>query len=325
MYVGVTGATGKIGRWLVRELLDNGHKVRAMVRPTRDGFWGNTQGAVQELQNWGVELFQADFGDDDSMKRFAQSIEVLVHNGYHHVNEDEHPVEWTNLNILATIKLYEAMWKAGGKQIIFISSGAVYGRGPAQEEERFGKSTLPFDERTARAPRGLYAVYKSCIEDATVVFKTVHGMKPSSSLRPTGEGFGELFGFRCYDDKGVLADEIRRLVAGEEVVLKLPPQLVCVDGHDLGRGCNLLIQKGVQEKAEIADWYLLGNAPMKTEQLPEMITEIFGKVKVKLEIQATGRGRADSLIHKLGYQPRGTETTMRKQLLEIASRLGVKA
>ena len=46
MYVGVTGATGKIGRWLVRELLDRGHRVRAMTRPVRDGFWGNTSPAV---------------------------------------------------------------------------------------------------------------------------------------------------------------------------------------------------------------------------------------------------------------------------------------
>ena len=322
MYVGVTGATGKIGRWLVRELLDAGHRVRAMVRPTREGFWGDTSSAVEEIKGWGVELFPADFGDDDSLRRFAQQIEVLVHNGYHHVDEDLFPVEWTRLNILASVKLYDAFWRAGGRQIIFISSGAVYGHGPQYEEDRFGRHGLPIDERTMRAPRNLYAAYKSTLEDITAVFKYIHHVAPSATLRPGGWGFDELLGFRNYDLKGVLVDETRRLLAGEEVILKLPPEICAVDGHDLGQACNLLIAKGLTEKQAIGDWYIAGNAPMSAARFREIYAEVFGKVNLKIEPVAMPRHETNAQIMQLGYQPRGSERTVREHLLELARRLG---
>lgn len=323
MLVGVTGATGKIGRWIVRVLLDRGYSVRAMVRSTREGFWGNTSPAVEELRSWGAQLFPADFADDASMKGFASGIEVLIHNGYHHVDEDQHPVEWTNLNILATIKLYDAFWRAraGGRQIILISSGAVYGRGPEYESQRFGRSDLPLDEATNRAPRGLYAVYKSCIEDATVVFKTVHGLRSSTTLRPGGEGTGELLGFRCYDDKGFFSDEIRRLVAGEEVVARLPPRIVCVDGRDLGIGCSVLIEKGRESPDAIADWYLCANTPISIGQFQQVFREVFGDLKLKIEVADQGRVISDALIMSLGYRPRGSEVTLREHFHELAARL----
>src|SRR3954469_13100701 len=150
--IGVTGATGKIGRWLVRELLDRGHHVRAFVRETRAGFWGDTGSAVEELTGWGVELAAGDFADRASMERFVAGCSVLVHNGYHHVDEEVDPVTWTRMNVLGSVELYESFRRAGGTQILFISSGAVYGRGPQHEVERFGADVPPVDERTARAP-----------------------------------------------------------------------------------------------------------------------------------------------------------------------------
>ncbi|MBI3829762.1 MAG: NAD(P)-dependent oxidoreductase [Planctomycetes bacterium] len=326
MYVGVTGATGKIGRWLVRELLDRGHRVRAMTRPTRDGFWGNTSPAVAELEGWGAEIFYADFAADDSLARFAQEIEVLVHNGYHHVNEDHHPVEWTNLNILATVKLYEAFWKSGGRQIVFISSGAVYGRGPVYEEERFGKVSLPIDEKTLTAPRGLYAVYKSAIEHTTVVFKTVHGLKPSTSLRPgSGAGLGQLLGYRCYDDEGVLTDEIKRLLKGEKVSLKLAPDVTLVDGRDLGIACDLVMNKGLKEGAEIFDWYIAGNRPIPAQEFAEIVKEVFGPVPLEIEIVNPSRLSSNRMLLELGYKPRGSAATLRDHLHDLAGKLGIRA
>jgi len=326
MYVGVTGATGKLGRWLVRELLDRNYRVRAMVRPTRDGHWGNTASAVEELRGWGAEIFEADFVDDAALARFAQGIEVLVHNGYHHVNEDEHPVEWTNLNILASIKLYDAFWRAGGKQLQFISSGAVYGRGPLYEEERFGKVDLPIDELTLTAPRGLYAVYKSCIEHATVTFKTVHGLKASTSIRPgSGAGLGQLMGYRCYDDEGALTAEVKRMLKGEKVTLKLPPEITLVDGRDIGSACDLLMRKGVQEGAEIFDWYLCGNRPISAKVFVQIFHEIFGDLPLEVQIVDPGRLSSNRRIQELGYQPRGSDATLRDHLSDLAAKLGVRS
>ena len=325
MLIAVTGATGKIGRWLVRELLDRGYRVRAMTRATRDGHWGNTSAAVEELRDWGAELCVAEFTDYESMKKFCTGAEVLIHNGYHHINEEEFPAEWTELNILSSVKLYDAMWKAGGRQILFISSGAVYGRGPQYERERFPESNLPIDERTLTAPRGMYAAYKSCIENATVAFKTVHGLSASTSIRPIGDGMGELLGFRRYDNVGVFANEVKALLAGEPVTLNLSPRMVCVDGRDIGIACDLLIRKGLIEKAPIGDWYLFGNTPITPSQFMETLQSVFGplpKAKVNLVEQPFICSDAEAM--KLGYAPRGSHVTLREHFLELAERLGVK-
>ncbi len=325
MLIAVTGATGKIGRWLVRELLDRGYRVRAMTRATRDGHWGNTAAAVAELRGWGAEIAVAEFTDYDSMARFCAGTDVLIHNGYHHINEDEFPAEWTELNILSSVKLYDAMWKAGGRQIIFISSGAVYGRGPQYERERFPDSKLPIDERTMTAPRGMYAAYKSCIENATVAFKTIHGMPASTSIRPLGDGMGELLGFRRYDDKGVLAREIKSALSGEPVTLNLPPRLICVDGRDIAIGCDLMIRKGLQENAAIGDWYLVGNTPITPAQLVETAQEVFGKLPLRVNVIDQPFICSDAEAMRLGYTPRGSQVTLKEHFLELADRLGVKA
>jgi len=319
MLVAVTGATGKIGRSLVRELLHRGHRVRAMVRITREGHWGNTQLAVDELRQWGAEIVPADFSDDDSMKHFVAGAHVLVHNGYHHVNEGQHPVEWTQLNILGTVKLYDAFWRANGTQIIFISSSVVYGRGPKFEEERFDSAQLPLDERTGRAPLGLYAVYKSCIEDTTATFKHDHGMKSSSTLRPVSAGVGSLLGFRCYDDKGALVNEVRRLLQGEEVVLEMPEKIVAIDGHDFGVGCDLLIRKGLLN-ADIFDWYVFGNTPVTPNEFVEIFRDVLGPVKLSIKPVPQARWQSDRLITDLGYQAGGSAATLRRHLIEIVKR-----
>jgi nucleoside-diphosphate-sugar epimerase len=323
MLVGVTGATGKIGRWLVKELLDRGYRVRAMARATREGHWGNTSAAVDELREWGAEIFFSEFTDYPSLHGFCAGTDVLIHNGYHHVDEELYPAEWTELNILSSVKLYEAMWKSGGRQIIFISSGAVYGSGPSYERQRFPDSKLPIDERTMTAPRGMYAAYKSCIEHATVAFKTVHGMAASTSIRPMGDGVGELLGFRRYDDKGLFAPEIRELLSGKPVTLKLAPRMVCVDGRDIGIGCDLLIRKGLSEKVPIGDWYLVGNTPITPGQFIETLQEVFGPLPVKLEIAEQPFVCSDDEVMRLGYLPRGSEATLRRHFQELAGRLKV--
>ena len=50
----VTGASGMVGSHLVRRLLDEGWRVRALMRPTSD---------TALLKSWGVELAQGDLGD----------------------------------------------------------------------------------------------------------------------------------------------------------------------------------------------------------------------------------------------------------------------
>lgn len=325
MNVGVTGATGKIGRSLVKELMDRGYTVRALARKIRQGFWGDTTPAVRELEGGGAEIAYGEFGDPESIKAFVQGLDVLVHNGYHHCHDQEEQVEWVEMNVLGSMRLIDEFRLAGGKQFIFISSGAVYGHGIIMEEERFGKTDKPIDENTATAPRSIYAAYKRAVENLVVTVKyDFPQLKASTAIRPgCAPGVGQLLGFRCYDDKGLFSEEIKALLAGKEVVFNLPEQFTCVDGRDIANGCDLLIQKGVEQGQEIMDWYLMGNSLMTATEFKRILKDVFGDVPAKIEITTDVRKGSNRAFLDLGYRPRGSEISLRDHLGELARKLGV--
>lgn len=66
----VTGATGKQGGAVARELLRRGHRVRGFTRnPTRDG--------AEALRRQGAEVFQGDFDDRESISRAARGADAV--------------------------------------------------------------------------------------------------------------------------------------------------------------------------------------------------------------------------------------------------------
>ena len=66
----VTGASGFIGKHLVRTLVEQGRDVRCLVRKTSD------TGYLEEL---GVELFYGDLLDKDSLKDIAKDVSIVYH------------------------------------------------------------------------------------------------------------------------------------------------------------------------------------------------------------------------------------------------------
>jgi dihydroflavonol-4-reductase len=66
----VTGAAGFVGSAVVRCLLDGGHDVRVLVRPTSD---------LRNLENMPVEVVHGDLTDPLSVKRVVDGCEFLFH------------------------------------------------------------------------------------------------------------------------------------------------------------------------------------------------------------------------------------------------------
>jgi uncharacterized protein YbjT (DUF2867 family) len=66
----VTGATGKQGGHLVRELLARGHSVRAMTRKPQSP-------AAAELAGRGVAIVTGDFDDQGSLERAARGVDTV--------------------------------------------------------------------------------------------------------------------------------------------------------------------------------------------------------------------------------------------------------
>jgi uncharacterized protein YbjT (DUF2867 family) len=66
----VTGATGKQGGHLVRELLERGHSVRALTRKPESP-------AAKELADRGVTIVPGNFDDEGSLERAARGVDTV--------------------------------------------------------------------------------------------------------------------------------------------------------------------------------------------------------------------------------------------------------
>ena len=64
----VTGANGFLGSYLVRQLLGQGYRVRGFVRKRNE-----------TLANSGVELFQGDLRNADSLTPAVRDCDVVFH------------------------------------------------------------------------------------------------------------------------------------------------------------------------------------------------------------------------------------------------------
>ena len=72
MRVLVTGASGNIATALIPRLLERGHTVRGLVRPTSHS---------DQLEAWGVELHRGDLTDRESLRGVADGIDAVFHLG----------------------------------------------------------------------------------------------------------------------------------------------------------------------------------------------------------------------------------------------------
>lgn len=262
LQIGVTGATGKVGRGIVRCLLDHGLSVLSMVRKNREGLNGNTQHALQELEDAGSALFQADFEDYQSLKAFSEQCDVLIHAAYWQVSELEQPEKWIHNNLMGSLNLLDLHRSQGGKQFIFISTCSVYNTALI-DTPRVGPYSLIH-------PRHVYGSYKAAVENFVRAYKYDHGMNYNTSLRP-GAPLG-LFGFRSYDKKGMWTDEMEHVLKGSGASIHLPKSFVCIDGYDIGAACVELIEKRIREE-QTEDVYLQDNGSIDIDVVKNVFKE----------------------------------------------------
>ena len=114
--IAVTGASGFVGRYLVKELLAAGRQVVAVVR---------NPNKVPELKRAGIELRVADLADTEAMsKAFAGCDAVIANAGQVSFNRDYDALIRQNLN--GTKNTLQACKEAGITRVVAMSSASVY-------------------------------------------------------------------------------------------------------------------------------------------------------------------------------------------------------
>ncbi|HUW56525.1 MAG TPA: NAD-dependent epimerase/dehydratase family protein [Planctomycetota bacterium] len=229
MKVALTGATGFIGRYIAREFMTAEDTLRAMVRPTSDSAF---------LKDGAAELLAGDFGDDDSLRKLVDGMDVVIHNGYwHDRNELQEPMKWFELNVLGSLKLLEYSRRAGVKRYLFISTGAVYGT--VVDPDR------PRDELTGAFPRGGYAAYNRAVEVYVDAYRNEFDMTGSTSVRLCGRNIG----VHPKIENSAYIDIVKAALAGEDVHVGGEDQFDCC--ADTARNLRLLAGLPLEEVEEV--------------------------------------------------------------------------
>ncbi|MGD0265602.1 MAG: NAD-dependent epimerase/dehydratase family protein [Candidatus Methylomirabilota bacterium] len=150
----VTGATGLVGTWLVRRLLQAGADVVCLVRD-----WVPQSELVRGHLIDQVKVIRGDVRDRELLERALGEYEVntVIHLAAQAIVgiANRNPVSTFESNIQGTWSLLEACRRSPSvKQIVVASSDKAYG-----DQEH-----LPYDETTPLQGRHPYDVSKSCAD-----------------------------------------------------------------------------------------------------------------------------------------------------------------
>jgi nucleoside-diphosphate-sugar epimerase len=133
MRVCVTGGTGFLGGFLVRDLLAKGATVRVLARPSP---------RADALAKTGVEIIHGDLAAPDSISRAVAGADIVYHLAAK-VGSAAMSAYFAT-NVAGTERVLNACAQQRVGQFVYASSLAVYG--PIKEGERIDEDT-PFDER----------------------------------------------------------------------------------------------------------------------------------------------------------------------------------
>ena len=176
MKIAVTGATGFVGRYLVRRLAGAGHALRCWHRP------GSDRSGLEDVAA-AVEWQAGELGDPAASRRLVIGADALVHaavqwEGPRNRGRGSHgdPGPFLGVNLTGSLRLFQDAFEAGVPRCVFVSSCAVH---DVILDDRLLDETHPL------WPKSHYGAHKAALEAFVHSFGLGQGW-PICALRPTG-------------------------------------------------------------------------------------------------------------------------------------------
>ncbi len=198
MKVAVTGATGFIGHYIVRYLIEQGHSCRCWYRPE------SIRRTLDDVSG-GIEWLEGDLANTDSAAVLVKGCDAVVHaalwrpgEGFRGAEGDI--VSFADRNIVGSLRLIAQAHEADVPRFVFISTCAVH---EIILEDR------KLDEAHPMWPRSHYGAYKAAVEE----FVYSYGYRYNydiCALRPTG-----VYGLHHAPSKSKWYDLVKSVAEGK--------------------------------------------------------------------------------------------------------------
>ncbi len=280
----VTGATGFLGRALVRALLQQGETVYALVRPGRQ---------THALKGLDVEVREADLLDPGALVKAFTGIDHVYHTaGIHRLNatfEDS-----VRVNVIGTRHVLDAASQAGVQRIVIISNDTTCGSateaGPADEDTVWDLGSLNVPYLTAAYVAEVEAL-RAAVRGNPVVIVNPGGMLGDWDLPPSPAG------------RWLIEYLNGRLPAVPEFYLNI------VDVDDVARGALAAMRQG-----RIGERYLLTNWNTTLGEYLGLAGRLVGVKAPKIlphEVAATNAIVGGRVLQFFGLSPSTSSTLAR--------------
>lgn len=197
----VTGATGFVGSWLVRELVQAGAKVAVLARGTASNGILTEEGLLDQ-----VTVLRGSVEDAGTIGRAIaqQGLDVVFHVAGQSLAgvAQRNPVATLETNVRGTWNVLEACRQASVGEVVVASSDKAYGAG-----------SLPYHESDPLQGSFPYDVSKSCSDLICGMYANTYGLRVASVRCANVFGGGDLNFSR------LIPDLIRTTLRGERFVI----------------------------------------------------------------------------------------------------------
>ena len=281
MRIAVTGATGFLGRYLVRQLAEAGHQLRCWHRP------GSDRGGFDEQAD-AIEWLPGSLGDPAAVRELIRGAGAVVHAAVqwegprnrgagHHGAADV----FLGVNLTGSLQLFQAAFEAGVSRFVYLSTCAVH-------EVILGDR--PLDEAHPLWPTSHYGAHKAALEAFVHSYGLAHPPQDS----------------RWYDLVG-------RVLRGEQVESARGGKEV--HALDVARAVELLLRADAQRVA--GQSFNCYDLYVSEEQVARIAKELTGSASAISDLNRGPKHQIDTAkIHALGMTF-GGEALLRRTVQEL--------
>ena len=298
MRILITGVTGFAGGFLAEALLNQADGRVAGVG--RESQWpAATRHLTGRMELHGLDL--CDSAKIEELLRQVQPAQIYHLAGYAHVGRSFHEPQaaWAG-NLHATISLYDAVHRWGGKpRILYVSSGQVYGEPELPDQA--------FDERSPLRPSSPYGASKAAADLVSYQYTRSPGLdivrvRPFNHIGPRQSPEFAVAHF---------AKQIADIERNHRPPLletgNLTPLRDLTDVRDMVRAYILLMEKG--RKGEVYN-----AAAGEVHSMQSIVDQLLRMTRLRVEVRQQAaqvratetsaiRGDAGKLRREIGWSP----------------------